>query len=109
MPAAVASLPARCRRRVAAVASPLLRCHRRVAAVLVAILVTATLVVVVATAIAAVASASWTPGLKSTPVLAAGARMGGSRSNLKLLLEAVRGARDKNYHHLRFPAPHALR
>ena len=52
------------------------RC-RRVAAILVA----ATLVVVVATAVAAVAAASYTPWLKSTPVLAAGARMGGSEIN----------------------------
>ena len=65
MPAAVALLPLRRRRRVAAVA----------------VVIAATLVVVVATAVAAVAAASWTPWLKSTPVLAAGARMGGSEIN----------------------------
>jgi hypothetical protein len=65
------------RRRVAAVASLPLRRRRRVAAVLVA----ASLIVVVATAVAAVATASWTPWLKSTPMLAAGARMGGSEIN----------------------------
>jgi hypothetical protein len=65
MPAAVALLPSRRRRHVAAVA----------------VIIAATLVVVVATAVAAVAAASWTPWLKSTPVLAAGARMGGSEIN----------------------------
>ncbi len=53
--------------------------RRRVAAV--AVLVAATFVVLVATAVAAVAAASWMPWLKSTPVLAAGARMGGSEIN----------------------------
>ena len=65
MPAAVALLPSRQHRRVAAVAVD----------------IAANLVVVVATAVAAVAAASWTPWLKSTPVLAAGARMGGSEIN----------------------------
>ncbi len=65
MPAAVALLPLRRRRRVAAVA----------------VVIAATLVVVVATAVAAVAAASWTPWLKSLPVLAAGARMGGCKIN----------------------------
>jgi hypothetical protein len=51
------------------------RCH---CVATVAILVAATLVVVVATAIATVAAASWTSRFKSTPVLADGARMGGS-------------------------------
>ena len=55
------------------------RRRRRIAAN--AVLVAATLVVVVATAVAAVAAASWTPWLKSTPVLAAGARNGGSEIN----------------------------
>jgi hypothetical protein len=63
----------------AAVVSPPSRCPRRVAAV--AVLVAATLVVVIATAVAAVAAASYTPWLKSMPVLAAGARMGVSEIN----------------------------
>jgi hypothetical protein len=54
--------PSRCRRCLTAIAA-------------------ATLVVVVATAVAAVAAASWTSWLKSTPVLAAGTRMGGSEIN----------------------------
>jgi hypothetical protein len=49
---------------VAAVASPPSRCRRCIASVAVLI-----------------AAASWTPWLKSTPVLAAGARMGGSKIN----------------------------
>jgi hypothetical protein len=107
--AAGASPPSRRRRCVAAVALPSLRCRCCVAAVLVAvlvaILVAATLVVVVITLAAAVASASWMPWLKSKPVLAAVARMGGSRSNLKLLLKAVQGARDKNTTICVFPHP----
>ena len=101
--AAGASPPSRRRHRVAVVALPPLRC--RLVTVLVAVLVAPTLVVVVATAVAAVASASWTPWLKSTPVLVAGARMGGSQSNLELLLKAVRGARDKNTTIRVFPRP----
>ncbi len=61
MPTAVALRPLRHRRRITAIA----------------VLVAATLVVVVATAVAAVAVAPYIPWLKSTPVLAAGARMGG--------------------------------
>ncbi len=92
MPAAVVSLPLPRRRRVSAILVAVL------VAVLVAALVATTLVVLVATAVAAVTSASWTPWLKSTPVLAAGARMGGSQSDLELL-------RDKNTTIRVFPRP----
>ena len=62
MPTAVALLPSRC-------------CHY------VAVLVAATLIVIDATTITAVAAASWTPWLKSTLVLATGARLGCSKIN----------------------------
>ena len=63
MPAAVASLPLRCCRHVAAVTSP----------------PPSLLPLPPPSPLSAVAS--WTPWLKSTPVLAAGARMGGSEIN----------------------------
>ena len=61
----------------AAAALPPLRHRRCVAAVFV--LVAATLIVVVATAVATVAATPRMPWLKSTHMLAAGARMGGSK------------------------------
>ena len=80
----------------AAVALPPLR--RRCRVVTVFVLVAATLVVVVATAVAAVAVTSRTPWLKSTPVVADGARMGGSKINwlhlwLRLRLQYAQNCR----------------
>jgi len=65
----------------ATVALPPLHCRRRVLVVATLVVIVATAVIVVTTAVAAVAAASWTPWLKSTPQLAAGARMGGSEIN----------------------------